>query len=1396
MNNYIINSGDKNSIILQGGSNKDKVGIQAVSTGSQVFVSSNNFLFHSSSNSEKAFHFKTENDEAGIILENGRRNKISLSSITNFDLNKFNMSVSEDSTYYYNGNLIHEFRNGANYIVSGKSVGFIFKENNLNFEVNMLEGKGKILFNNFKTWNSSGESFIFENKQTKFIIDKGDFNINTNQIILNSKNGIELLVENKGLTIGDSIILGNDNDVKIITEYGNLELLNKNGNKISIKPTGLIELESSKLLLNNANVNILSKKIGVEFLDSFLVKSGGEDSGIIFESGNFGIKLSNDFNLSGLYFKSSFQEYNFNDILFLNPEDISIKISNRFSLDCPEIDLHGEIITLTGKSITLNYAEQKISFDERGFKYILDDSLFNILRDEIKIISDGNLGLTLSGEKGGIRLAGNISWISSGILFLESYPDKILIGNEKINLKFFSKKSFNIFFESERKNLEFSEIINNNSLTWKLQNNIFNFNPETISFKKDENIISISNNIELFSGNSGIKIYKDKNLIQGTIFINDNIEIYPDIFKINSSIEINNNLIINENSITITGDKINLINGGANIVLENNNILIQTNGENEIYDILLDADRNVNLIGKNNIELNFKNYSGVIHENFYQIVKGEYEMILPGGKIKCNSDEFVVSGDKINFGGFQFDKENSYIKGEIIGISNRIGSMNFDKDGLLFKSGQNYINLLRNDGLELASKLDLNLVSQKKVNIYSNREVFFGNDVSNIKVDNGIEITGLTGIRGIGKQIIFGWNNQVLSGENCVFLGGEKCNLKIQEKQLFLESQEIKLKTNLLGIYSKNIISESESTKIVCKNSWLEFERVYWNCKDIDIKSQKIRLEFEKNNLELGNHFQYVHDTNIFKVYEKGFQIHSKSVEFDFNLNIKGQVDIIPSKNLKLESSLGDIELKTQTSNIFLDGISKKIIVESDGDIYTKLFGKYTLLGNSYDMQIDKDIFVISRSNLIFEGVRGIFLETEGEFIIKSNNDIEISSQNNFEIDIEKEIKIKSEKYGDLLINEIGVEINSNGKLEINCLDFLGKINGRVKVNVERNLEVITNGKIAINTDETFLMNSKDSIYIKTNELIRLDGKELELEISEISLITGKIKLECQDYVKKCNSYVLRQSGFGECKFNCEGKIGFINTGVGHLARAVEIFSEENTHDESVFLGSRLGGVVIQGKKIKLDGELNVDRIKPQNKLLIESNIEVYGVKVGNNMFLESRGISCGSRENFEMRNIDLRVDGNIVANDVKFSRIESNKKVLDLVGEVRIQNELELMSGMRLKGGSIGERGREFMKIDLNDEHVWNTGIKIQGTKNGIEIDTRGTALKTNGVVEVGELILMNKNNDSGKMEELEEDDIEKIMKELRVEKQNGKLVLVNKKSINLEEMLMKILGILLYKK
>jgi len=304
------------------------------------------------------------------------------------------------------------------------------------------------------------------------------------------------------------------------------------------------------------------------------------------------------------------------------------------------------------------------------------------------------------------------------------------------------------------------------------------------------------------------------------------------------------------------------------------------------------------------------------------------------------------------------------------------------------------------------------------------------------------------------------------------------------------------------------------------------------------------------------------------------------------------------------------------------------------------------------------------------------------------------------------------------------------------------------------------------------------------------------LEISEISLITGKIKLECQDYVKKCNSYVLRQSGFGECKFNCEGKIGFINTGVGHLARAVEIFSEENTHDESVFLGSRLGGVVIQGKKIKLDGELNVDRIKPQNKLLIESNIEVYGVKVGNNMFLESRGISCGSRENFEMRNIDLRVDGNIVANDVKFSRIESNKKVLDLVGEVRIQNELELMSGMRLKGGSIGERGREFMKIDLNDEHVWNTGIKIQGTKNGIEIDTRGTALKTNGVVEVGELILMNKNNDSGKMEELEEDDIEKIMKELRVEKQNGKLVLVNKKSINLEEMLMKILGILLYKK
>ena len=168
------------------------------------------------------------------------------------------------------------------------------------------------------------------------------------------------------------------------------------------------------------------------------------------------------------------------------------------------------------------------------------------------------------------------------------------------------------------------------------------------------------------------------------------------------------------------------------------------------------------------------------------------------------------------------------------------------------------------------------------------------------------------------------------------------------------------------------------------------------------------------------------------------------------------------------------------------------------------------------------------------------------------------------------------------------------------------------------------------------------------------------------------------------------------------------------------------------------------------------------------------------------------NRERFEWRNMDVKIGGMLEVGEIRSSKIDGRGGV-DIIGDVRIQGGLELGGPLKLKGGSIGD-GREFMNIKLGDEYVSNVGIKIQsGQKVGIDIEG-GIALKADGRIEVGGILV--ENELGGQLDELEAGDISSILEDLRVEKdQNGKLKLLKKGKIDLMDTLVKLVALVTHK-
>jgi hypothetical protein len=187
-----------------------------------------------------------------------------------------------------------------------------------------------------------------------------------------------------------------------------------------------------------------------------------------------------------------------------------------------------------------------------------------------------------------------------------------------------------------------------------------------------------------------------------------------------------------------------------------------------------------------------------------------------------------------------------------------------------------------------------------------------------------------------------------------------------------------------------------------------------------------------------------------------------------------------------------------------------------------------------------------------------------------------------------------------------------------------------------------------------------------------------------------------------------------------DGKMRIVSKLEGNRGDVMQIIAESNTHEKSVHLYSRMGGIYLEGQTIGLGGKVQINGVEivgGENRLTISGMMEVPGLKIGKNMFIEPRGISLLQREEIEFRNMDLKLGGRI---DVESLRV---KKIL---GGTEVEGKMKVIGGIDLKGGIVGEGvklgnwdggNRSCLKIELNGT-VWNEGVNISGGGRSIVVD------------------------------------------------------------------------------
>jgi hypothetical protein len=615
----------------------------------------------------------------------------------------------------------------------------------------------------------------------------------------------------------------------------------------------------------------------------------------------------------------------------------------------------------------------------------------------------------------------------------------------------------------------------------------------------------------------------------------------------------------------------------------------------------------------------------------------------------------------------------------------------------------------------------------------NNRHIIFGDDTKLIFENNEIEIRNCLRWKenelliGIGKRV-----NNIFLTEEIILLGGKTTHLAIfenkinlgdgilinSEKQIYigdladkdaykgkkivigLESSSLFINEKQVNMQGKKIcLDANESMRIQAKSIGIGFKETEY----IEFVGEKMVYKKGWSQIEWDESFVFTRDnsgggssSSKFCVGEKGVFIDSDDLNFKYGVHIKAPINLHSTMgNIMIDSTIGDIQIKNNGCQIFMSKDDKLLGIWGDDNILIK--------GKKLVMDVEK--MEANTKNIGFDVKTDIYIQYGRKLEIIGGREIEFQSKD--------EIKLVCGLFGEIKIGEKSeINIEKSLNLEVGG-NYLVDIDGEMEYKIGKALKIF--GKKLVD------IGAEDEINIKTVGELLLEGRKILVKSSKIILESSEVIELCGDKLtigaKQIN---FQQQGFGEMSWESDGKMRIVSKIEGNRGDVMEILSESNTHEKSVFIYSRMGGIYLEGQTIGMCGKVQINGVEivgGENRLMISGMVEVPGLKIGKNMFIEPRGISLLQREEIEFRNMDLKLGGRLDAESLKVKKI---------LGGTEVEGKMKVIGGIECKGGIVGDGvrlgnwdggNRSCLKIELNGS-VWNEGVNISGGGRSIMVD------------------------------------------------------------------------------
>lgn len=673
-----------------------------------------------------------------------------------------------------------------------------------------------------------------------------------------------------------------------------------------------------------------------------------------------------------------------------------------------------------------------------------------------------------------------------------------------------------------------------------------------------------------------------------------------------------------------------------------------------------------------------ENWEAVEEEllNYSGIIRGKYELVFEGGSsngIYWDSGEFGIRGVfKKNDRHTIFGGDNKLIiENSEIEVRN---CLRWKNNELLIGIGRRVNNIFLTEGVMLLGGKEHHLaILEDKIDIggsifvNSQKQVFIGDTMGTI-----------------GE-----------SKEKKIVIGLQTSSILLDEKQVHLRGKKVYLSgDDFMQINGKNVRIQGVAIGIGSSET---------GC--IEFVGEKMVYKNGGSQMEWGDDFLYTREgggsgTSRFYVGEKGVIVDSDDVNFKWQVHTKASIDFYTlAGNISIESIVGDIQIKNDGGQIFMSKEDKILGIWTEGNIWAK--------GKKIMMEAEK----------IEVNGKNIGVDCKMDVDIRFGRKLEALGGKEIEFQCREELKLASELFGEL---RIGAESEFNVRKSLDVLigeNYGLNVDGSLDFAVEKDVKIRGKKMLEIGAEDGVKIESVGAIILEGRERITMKSANFGLDVSEGVELLAADRMT----IGGAKQMLFQQRGFGEMIWEADGKIRMVSKIEGNRGDVMEIRAESNTHEKSIHICSRIGGIYLEGQTIGLGGgKVNVNGVEivgGENRLTIGGMVEASGLKIGKNMFIEPRGISLLQREELEFRNMDLKLGGRLDAESLRVKKI---------LGGAEVEGKMRVIGGIESKGGIVGDGvrlgnwdggNRSCLKIELKGT-VWNEGVNISGGGRSIVVD------------------------------------------------------------------------------